>query len=395
MMDDFQQRAAVLIAENAPLIKAVADAVHAGPELGFEEFSAAASQIELLKNAGFHVVSPVGSLATAFKAEFGHGSPTFCLLSEYDALPELGHACGHNLIAASALAAGLAVKAIMEQTAIPGRLIIMGTPGEETKGGKVIMLKEKAFAGIDACAMAHPFQVTGLDPGNLAVSRYDVTFIGRAAHAASEPEAGINALDAATLLFAGVNAWRQQLPATSKVHGIIAEGGTAPNIIPEKTSSLFYLRAINNHDRETMETRFENIARGAALMTGCDCQCRQIPYSYDANIPNAPLNALTLDTLKQLQLAPQAIGSRVSTDFANVTRRMPGVSFFFQATSAPASLHSRAFAQAAGREFAFEQAMRAAQVLSAIALAYLTDERLRQAVTADFEHVMARENGTK
>jgi len=383
-MSDFQKSAADSINKNAPLIKAVSDAIHANPEIGFEEFNAVSAQIDVLKNAGFRVKNPVGSLATSFKAEFGKGSPFFCLLSEYDALPELGHACGHNLIAASAIAAGLAVKEIMAQKSIPGRVVIMGTPGEETRGGKVIMLAENAFEGIDACAMAHPFQVTGKDPGNLAVSRYDVTFTGKAAHAASEPEAGINALDAINLLFCGINAWRQQLHEASRIHGIITEGGIAPNIIPESASAFFYIRAIDNTIRDAMEARFENIVKGAALMTGCDYQCSKIPHSYDANIPNEPLNGLVMELVAQL-MTPQTVSSRISTDFANVTQKIPGVSFFFRATQDQISLHSREFEKASGSVFAFEQAMLAARVLAVTALMYLTDGKLREAVKSDFE----------
>ncbi len=384
-MSDFQKSAADSINKNAPVIKAVSDAIHANPEIGFEEFNAVSAQIDVLKNAGFRVKSPVSSLATSFKAEFGRGSPVFCLLSEYDALPELGHACGHNLIAASAIAAGLAVKEIMEQESISGRIVIMGTPGEETKGGKVIMLAENAFEDIDACAMAHPFQVTGQDPGNLAVSRYDVTFTGKAAHAASEPEAGINALDAINLLFCGINAWRQQLHEASRIHGIITEGGIAPNIIPEKSSAFFYIRAINNAIRNAMENRFEDIVKGAALMTGCDYQCSKIPHSYDANIPNEPLNGLVMELAAQSKMAPQTISSKISTDFANVTQKIPGVSFFFKATQDQISLHSREFEKASGSIFAFEQSMLAARVLAVTALRYLTDGKLREAVNSDFE----------
>ena len=384
-MIDFQKSAADSVNKNKPLIKAVSDAIHANPELGFEEFNASAAQIDLLKNAGFSIQSPAGSLSTAFKAEFGKGSPAFCLLSEYDALPELGHACGHNLIAASAIAAGIAVKDAMEQESIPGRLVIMGTPGEETKGGKVIMLAENAFEGIDACAMTHPFHVTGQDSGNLAVSRYDVAFAGKAAHAASEPEAGINALDAVNLLFCGINAWRQQLHETSRIHGIITEGGIAPNIIPERAGAFFYIRAVDNTIRDAMETRFKNIVKGAALMTGCSYQCSKIPHSYDANIPNEPLNDVVMELAMRLKMDPQTVSGKVSTDFANVTQQIPGVSFFFRATENQVSLHSREFEKAAGSAFAFDQAMLAARVLAVTVLMYLTDGKLREAVKDDFE----------
>ena len=384
-MSNFQKQIADVIYKNAAMVKAMSDSIHDNPELGFEEFHAADSQIAILKTAGFSIENPAGSMPTAFKAESGGGSPVFCLISEYDALPELGHACGHNLIAASAIAAGLAVKEIMERESIPGRLIVMGTPSEENNGGKIIMLEENVFAGIDACLMAHPFQSTGRDPGDLAVSRYNVIFTGKAAHAAVEPESGINALDATIMLFCGVNAWRQQLHDSSRIHGIITEGGTAPNIIPEKTSSFFYLRAIDNTILDAMEKRFNDIAKGAALMTGCDYQVIKSPHSYDANIPNEPLNAFVMQTATQLELAPEIIQQRISTDFANLTHKIPGISFFFKAVKEKMSLHSKEFEKAAGDIFAFEQSMLAAQVIAITALEYFTNEAFRKAVKADFE----------
>ena len=384
-MSKFQKQTADVIARNADTVRKLSDSIHDNPELGFNEFHAAASQIAILKAAGFAVENPVGSMPTAFKAESGSGSPAFCLISEYDALPEIGHACGHNLIAATAIAAGLAVKEIMEQEAIPGRLVVMGTPCEESNGGKVILLKENAFAGIDACLMTHPFYATGRDPGNLAVSRYDVIFTGKAAHAASEPEAGINALDAMNLLFCGINAWRQQLQESSRVHGVITEGGIAPNIIPDKTSGFFYLRAVSNTILAAMEKRFRDIAQGAALMTGCECQVVQTTNPYDANIPNEPLNAFAMQTAAQLKMAPEDITQKISTDFANLSQVIPGVSFFFKAVQEHVSLHSKEFEKAAGESFAFEQAMLAAQVIACTAMEYFTNETFRIAVKADFE----------
>ena len=200
-----------------------------------------------------------------------------------------------------------------------------------------------------------------------------------------EPESGINALDATIMLFCGVNAWRQQLHDSSRIHGIITEGGTAPNIIPEKTSSFFYLRAIDNTILDAMEKRFNDIAKGAALMTGCDYQVIKSPHSYDANIPNEPLNAFVMQTATQLELAPEIIQQRISTDFANLTHKIPGISFFFKAVKEKMSLHSKEFEKAAGDIFAFEQSMLAAQVIAITALEYFTNEAFRKAVKADFE----------
>ncbi len=367
-------------------LRAVSNAIYQNPEVGLEEHSACRIQMDFLRESGFAVTAPSKRLKTAFKAVAGRGRPTVCFCSEYDALPELGHACGHNLIAVTALAAGLAVKAILAAEKLPGQVVIMGTPAEEMHGGKIYLQQDGAFDGVDCCLMAHPFDVSGNDPGNLAVYRFDVKFTGKPAHAACEPEAGINALDAVNLLFAGIGAWRQQLPGDARIHGIITDGGIAPNIIPEHTSAFFYIRSSDNDSCMKLVARFKDIVKGAALMTGCKYKISSPTFAYSANKSNPALNRLMAETMLAAGLEIGTITRKVSTDFADISLCYPACSVFFDICSSgqPLPLHTVEFRQAAGTEYAFQQALLAAQAMTAAALRYFQDAQLRRAVSRDF-----------
>lgn len=375
------------IKKQLPQLRKLSTFIHTHPELGFEEHQACRNQMELLQNAGFAVSMPSKELKTAFKAIAGRGGPVVCICSEYDALPELGHACGHNLIATAAVAAGIAVQNFLASEKIPGRIVVMGTPAEESFGGKIYLERDHAFEGIDCCLMAHPFDASGNDPGNLAVYRFDVKFTGKSAHAASEPEAGINALDAVNLLFAGINAWRQQLPEHARIHGIITSGGTVPNIIPDHAGVFFYVRAADNATCQQMILRFKDIVKGAALMTGCKFRITEPTLPYLANRNNAVLNNQLAEAMSGAGLNVVTLTRKVSTDFANISLICPSASIFFQITRAGEHipLHSPEFQKAAGTDYAFEQALKAAQSIAGTALRYLTDAKFRRSVQDDFE----------
>ncbi len=372
-----------MVEKYAPLVHPVAKAIHENPELGFEEYEAARLQVDLLRDAGFQVTAPYGGLDTAYRAEYGGGEPVFAVMCEYDALPELGHACGHNLICAAGLAAGLALRDFLESADIEGKVVVLGTPGEETLGGKIVLLEHGVFKDIDACILCHPASANALDSGDLAVSRYDVTFRGRAAHAAAAPHRGINALDAMNLFFAGIGCWRQQLPPGGMVHGIISKGGTAPNIIPDHTEAFMYLRSHDNATQETLEKRLLDIARGAALMTGCEFEAVRRLNPYSADRFNLPLRGAVFETMERLGMNPdKEYRSSISTDYANVSQEVPGVNFFFNITGGePVPLHSTEFEKLAGTESGFASAMNAAKVMAEIGVRFLTDASFRRTVT--------------
>lgn len=358
------------------------------PELGFQEFKAAKAITEFLRNGGFKVESPFGGLDTAFKASFGEGGPTFCFMAEYDALQGFGHACGHPLIAASAIAAGLLVKEELARLGAKGTVVVMGTPGEEEKGGKVVMLRNGAFEGIDATLASHPMDITSTDSGCLSLSRYAIKFHGRASHAAFAPEKGVNALDAAIQLFNGISAWRQQLPEGSRVHGIITNGGVAANIIPDLTECVFNVRAETEEVRLAMESRFADIAKAAALSTGCELELERLSTCYKASLYNAPLNRAFFDCAGRLGMNPllRESGGRISSDFGDVSQAMPAANLLFSVTGGrPCALHTNEFREFARGPEGFNATMTTAAAMARIALSFLLDEKFRAAVVADFK----------
>lgn len=376
-----------LTPKELDLLRSMSNCIYAKPELGFEEYSAVKIQKELLEGWGFDFISPIAGLDTAFKAVYGDGGPAFCFMSEYDALPEMGHACGHNLIAATSLAAGLFVKRTLELEGGQGQIVVMGTPGEEGKGGKVMMVNSNAFEGIDASMMAHPFHKTTTDSGCLSVGGYEITFRGKPSHASAAPEKGVNALDAINLLFAGVGAWRQQLPESCRVHGIITDGGVAPNIIPNKACASFYLRAASEESRQAMDRRFKDIIKGASLMTECEFEFSETRPAYKSSLYNEPLNLEFLERAEMAGMEPlHEVGTgRISSDFGDVSQILPSAHLFFNISDDEVALHTTEFAEIANSDYAFEQAMKTASIMADIALKFIRNESFRESVKSSFK----------
>ncbi len=377
-----------IISKHSEKIKQIALNIHSNPELGYEEFKAYQWQVEYLENNGFEIKKEFKGLKTAYKASYGSGKPVVCITSEYDALPEIGHACGHNLMAGCSLSTGIALKELIETEKIEGTIVIMGTPAEESKGGKVVLLKKDALKNIDMALMAHPCYYTSPSVIMAAVTRFTIHFKGQTAHAADAPEEGINALDATRLLFNGIDAWRQHLPETTRIHGVVTNGGERPNIIPDKSSSFFYLRSLDNAYLEKMIERFKDIAKGAALMTGAEVEIEADPTPYKCVEPNYTMNQTFFTEATDLGLNPQwKEPCRASTDFGDITCEIPGIQPFFDITKGEvAPLHTREFAEFAKSEYALEQMLLTSQALANIGLNYFTDEEYRKQVTEDFKN---------
>lgn len=377
------------VKEITPALQKLAFDIHANPELGFEEHQAVEQQIALLKEWGFDVTTPFCGLDTAFKAVYGSGGPVFCIMSEYDALPGVGHACGHNLICTASLGAGKALADTLKAKNIPGTLVVMGTPGEEGKGGKVEIVNQGGLEGIEAAIMAHPDKKTRTWKGCFAVERFDVIYTGKAAHASGAPEKGKNALDAVMLLFHGINAWREHLPEKTRVHGIVTDGGEAPNIVPERAAAAFYLRADKQPQVEEMKQRFKRIAEGAALMTDCGCTVESNEVGYKSGLPNEALNQAYFDATEELGMSPMVPESmgRASTDFGDVSHELPGVHVYFGILENDErhALHTVEFAEAAKSDFAVSQALKTSQALAEVGLKFFTDPDFRNQVAEDFK----------
>jgi amidohydrolase len=380
------------LAKYAGDIDALATAIFKNPELGFEERKACDLQVGLLKQWGFEVTSPFAGLDTAYVAVWGKGKPTFCFMGEYDALPDIGHACGHNLICSAAIGAGCALRDVMKRQKIPGRIVIMGTPAEESKGGKLVMIRNGALRGLDAVLEAHPSYRTTPDSGSTAIRRLDVRYFGKAAHAAGSPELGRNALDGVMLLFQGVNAWRQHMTESNRVHGIVTDGGVAPNIIPERAAARFFLRSLDDNDLAEMLVRFRAIARGAALMTGTRLVLKESSTGYKARLPNTPLNEAYIEAAGVAGLKPviPEKSGRGSSDFGDVSHEAPGAHVYFGIGRQKIASHSVAFREAAGSPYGRRQMLAAANALAAVGYRYFTDADFRRRVAADFRAATAK-----
>lgn len=369
-------------------LRELASEVHGNPEIGLHEFHAVLLQKQLLERYGFDVVMPYCGLETAFRAEYGSAeSPSFAFASEYDALPELGHACGHNLICCASLGAFLVVARRLRLDNIPARILLLGTPAEESVGGKALMLDHDCLKGVDACMMVHPGPFTEPDTGSSSLRSFAVTFRGRAAHAAAAPEKGINALDAALLLFHGISLWRQALPESARIHGVISEGGTVPNIIPDKTVCRVYLRASDENLTDRMEERFFDMVRGAELFTGVSAEIRREERDMCARLPNPVLNRIFLRAAEEAGLSPiiPAGSSRDSSDFGNFSRIVPGIHPYFSISETPVAGHTVEMRDAAGSDFGFEQAMKAAAAMAFTAWHFLTSSAVREEVRHVFD----------
>ncbi|MGM0491501.1 MAG: amidohydrolase [Armatimonadota bacterium] len=391
---DTQEKIRAAVAAHADELVDLAKRIHANPELGLQEEQACAWHVELLREWGFEVTTPFAGLDTAYHAKAGDGHPVFCFMAEYDALPGIGHGCGHNLIGAAALGAGKALAEVLGEGNAPGTVVVMGTPAEEGHGGKVKMLREDALAGIDAVMMAHPRWQTMTDPGSNAIARFRVSFKGRAAHAAASPEQGRNALDAVMLAFQGINAWRQYLLEECRVHGYVDDGGEMANTIPEHASFIVYLRAATDATLDAMIGRLRMIADGAALMTATTAQMEPWGERYKPRIPNAPLNEAWLEATERAGLEPMvpAAPGRASSDFGDVSQQRPAAHVYFGIADEPTPVHSPEFCAAAGTDLAMERMLKAAEALAVAGHSYVTVAQFRERVDGDYSRAVAAIN---
>ncbi|HRR29618.1 MAG TPA: M20 family metallopeptidase, partial [Victivallales bacterium] len=362
--------------------------IHSNPELGFEEKKACKWQLEILKELGFKIENPFCGLDTAYKATKGKGKPNIAFLAEYDALPDIGHACGHNLIAPCSIAAAEALYKALEKSKIDGTVTLFGTPAEEGKGGKVKIAEKQGFKDIELFLMAHPSYVTSEYSGFLAIRRFFVEFFGKSSHASASPEEGLNALDAVTLLFAGINAMRQHFKDKTRIHGIINSGGSAPNIIPDYTSATFYLRSPTEKYLKVMIQKFRKIVEGAALMTGVKSKITEGKKdSYKAGLVVNALNRDYIELAREIGLEKitdkkDELGS---SDFGNVSQIAPGLHAYFCACRENYPLHSKKFRDNAVKVFAIESMFKAAEAIANIGLKFCIDKKYREEIRTEFE----------
>ena len=338
--------------------------IHANPELGFKEVKASALLTRYLEENGFAIERGICELPTAFRGRYGKGKPAIAILAEYDALPQMGHACGHNLIAGAAVGAAVASKPAIDKCG--GSVLVIGTPAEELYGGKVVMAERGAFDNIDIAMMVHPGAHDTATTQALACITLEVEFFGKAAHAATRPETGINALEAMLLSFAAINALRQHVLDKARIHGIITDGGDAPNVVPAHSAGSFLVRAEDNAYLDELREKVLNCFVGAATATGArlEYQWGQVLYATLRN--NLTLAELFRQNMKPLgRDMPLAGNSRVgSTDMGNVSQIVPGIHPTIAVAPEEVVIHSPEFALVAASEAGIKGMLDAAKALA-------------------------------
>lgn len=342
------------------------------PELGYREHSASALVASVLEDAGHRVERPVAGMDTALRSRHGSTGGVIALLAEYDALPEIGHACGHNLIAASAVGAYLALAAVDPEH----RYLLLGCPAEESTtrgaGGKIRLIEAGAFDDVAAAIMIHPYDSNAIvREGALAARGVEFVFHGRAAHAAMAPQEGINALDAVVLMYTSIATLRQQLPDEVRLHGIISDGGTSPNVIPERAALKMRMRAPTLAGLTRLYESVCACARGAATATGASVDIDEFMPPYAEMVQDEPLARIGEGVLDDLGLTRGAEAPRFgSSDFGNVSHVVPALEIGIGISPEGAKPHTAEFATAALSSYGLEAAVSGAKALALTALRY-------------------------
>jgi amidohydrolase len=355
--------------------------IHTHPELAYQERHAVTAIADFLERAGHHVERGIGGLETAFRTRIGPSGRSVALLAEYDALPEVGHGCGHNLIAISNVGAYLVAAASTGRLEVGVELI--GTPAEENGGGKIDLLRAGVFDQTIAALSSHPASQGewGVSGTGLGVVGKRVTFTGVAAHAGSAPEKGRNALNAVIRFFLGIDGWRQQLEATSRVHGYISDGGKAMNVVPARAEAIFGLRAEQRGTLDGMVERFAEIAKGAALLTGTKVEITEYMPYYEPVKANRALGDVIAGELERLGVTPaRGVLVTASTDLGNVSQKVPTDWIRFPVSEQPVAGHSNAMREASASELAHRNALITAEALGAAAARVATDKTLRDRI---------------
>lgn len=366
----------------------IARSIGRRPEPGNREYFAAGLLTEQLEAFGFQVQRGVLGIETAFIGEYRSAKPgpVIGFLCEYDALPELGHACGHHLIGTMSLAAAASLRSAVDR--LGGTIRVYGTPAEETNGAKVPMAANGLFDDLDAALMAHPYYRYEESGTSLAMDAVQVEFFGKAAHAAANPQDGLNALDAVIQLFNAVNAMRQQTRSDTRIHGIIADGGKAPNIIPDYACARFYVRSEDRAYTSSLTERLIACAEGAARQTGCREKIGFYEYSYDELRTNKALSEAFAGNLTELGIPRSAIHrgkDNGSLDLGNVSRRCPAIHPYVQICEEPFQLHTAEFRDAAMKDEAFARMMTGAKALAGTAFDLISDPALAAEIRAEFD----------
>ncbi|KAJ5990748.1 hypothetical protein N7522_010955 [Penicillium canescens] len=370
--------------------------IHGNPELGFKEYLAHDNITRMLEELGFQVTRHAFNLETAFVAEYGNSGRVVAFNAEYDALPGIGHACGHNLIAMMSIGAFLGVAEMIKRNEISGRVRLVGTPAEEGLGGKIPIVAAGAYADVDACMMVHPgpfmecvgFEGDAYMPTTASI-KFSVGFTGKTAHAAMAPWEGTNALDAAVLAYNGIGVLRQQMHPSNRVHCVISDGGDRPNVIPGLAAMDCYVRSPSLKMAQVLQERVENCFKGAGLQTGCDVSI-QVNNTYADLRPNKALARGYADAMTKMGCLVKcdlnSTGVAGSTDQGNVTYACPGIQAYVGVPAGPGSNnHTVGFTAVAGQKESHDLCLHAAKGMAVTAWNVLTNDDLAAQIKSDFE----------
>lgn len=369
-------------------------AIHGNPELGLEEFAACALQVQMLKKYGFTIEEKYCGMDTAYKASYKSRKPgpKIAMLAEYDALPGLGHGCGHNLIAMIAVGSGIAMREFADMYG--GEIHVFGTPAEEFIGGKVIMANAGAFDDMDVAMMSHPSHMDAESMNSLAIDAYKVSFHGKTAHAAAAPHEGVNALDAVINFFNMINALRQQTREDARIHGIITKGGEAPNIIPDYSEAVIETRAAKSDYLEVLCQKVLHCAEAAAIGTGCTVEIGEEGGKFldiNSNLTLSGINARQMKALGLDLLPPSPYPLPASSDLGDVSYRCPAIQNTFaiidQAAGGP---HTAAFAEAAASDRAIERGLLFIKGFVLTAIELMTKPEELEMIQTEFNKISRR-----
>lgn len=376
-----------LIQSVSPELRELSEYIYDHPELGHEEFLSSKAHVELLGKHGFEVEYPYLGIDTAFKAVYKgkKEGPTIAYLSEYDALPGIGHGYGHNLLGATDTGAGIVLSKLVDE--VGGTVIVLGTPAEETNGDKVTMAESGTFNDIDVAFCTHPSDGYYASGTSMAMEAIEFRFHGKTAHAAASPFEGKNALDACLNTFNNINALRQQLHPSARVHGVIKQGGEAANIIPDFTRAEFYVRAMDMPYLNELKQKVIQCAEAGALAAGCKMEWDHYEASYQNLITNKTLSEKYNDNMKELgiEMDTEEKDSMGSMDMGNVSQVVPAINPYFEISNGNSvTAHTVEFREYTKTEPAYEGMEKTIAAFSQTALDLIMDKQLLANVKEEF-----------
>jgi amidohydrolase len=383
-----KNRACTKIDEIAQDLIEASHTIHENPELNFEEFIASELLVRLANRHGLTTDRNAYGCETGFAGDIGSG-PTVCVMSEYDALPDIGHGCGHNIIATAGLGAAIALSVVAHDAG--GRLRYLGTPAEEGGGGKLVMARHGALEGVDIAMMVHSADADLTSIDAIALQQLLVEYGGEAAHAAAAPEKGRNALDAAVLGYMAVSALRQHILPSERIHGIFVRGGSKPNIVPHDAATEWYVRSDTMSSLQELKPRVLSALEAGAHACGCSVRHQWDPNPYADMVTNSNISALYINnaaTLGRVVAVPSNNGRRVvgSTDMGNISHLVPSIHPMISSAPNGTAIHTEAFEKASRSPQADKAIIDGAKAMAMTAIDFWTSPEQQSAISAEFAH---------